>query len=185
MSILNLLFLVTMPLAKSEYISEVWKDGIFDNKVLFCTGGAGTICSAQVRAMVHLGANACILGRSKEKTEAMAKDIETARKGARVLGLSVDVRRVESLEAAAERCVNELGSIDFVIAGAAGNFLASIDNLSANAFKTVIEIDLIGSYNTLKATLPYLKNSATKHRTNGRDREAGSRCQISIEANKI
>src|SRR3954470_13005603 len=70
-----------MPLPKHEYLSDVWRDGIFgkspcfamlyssirialtaikDNKVVFCTGGAGTICSAQVRAMVHLGANACI-----------------------------------------------------------------------------------------------------------------------------
>ncbi|KAK5689979.1 peroxisomal 2 4-dienoyl-CoA reductase sps19, partial [Elasticomyces elasticus] len=41
-------------------------------------------------------------------------------------------------------------------AGAAGNFLASINQLSVNAFKSVIEIDVIGSFNTLKATLPYL-----------------------------
>jgi peroxisomal 2,4-dienoyl-CoA reductase len=46
-----------------------------ENKVVFCTGGAGTICSAQVRAMVALGANACIIGRNVEKTENMAKDI--------------------------------------------------------------------------------------------------------------
>lgn len=156
-----------MPLQKNDYLSEVWKDGIFNDKVVFCTGGAGSICSAQVRALVHLGANACILGRNKEKTENMAKDIETARKGSKVLGLSVDVRSIESLEAAAERCVKELGSIDFVIAGAAGNFLASIDNLSSNAFRTVMEIDVLGSYNTLKATIPYLKKSAAAHRTDG------------------
>jgi len=87
-----------------------------DNKVVFCTGGAGTICSAQVRALVHLGANACIVGRNVEKTEAMAQDIATARKGARVLGIgSVDVRQAESLQKAVERCVKELGSVDFVM----------------------------------------------------------------------
>ena len=51
-----------------------------------------------------------------------------------------------------------------VSAGAAGNFLASINQLSANAFKSVIDIDILGSYNTLKATLPYLVESAKKHR---------------------
>jgi len=51
-----------------------------------------------------------------------------------------------------------------VSAGAAGNFLASINQLSANAFKSVIDIDVLGSYNTLKATLPYLVESAKKHR---------------------
>lgn len=87
-----------------------------DNKVVFCTGGAGTICSAQVRAMVHLGANACIIGRNVEKTENMAKDIATARKGSKVIGLGgVDVRKPEALAQAAETCARELGAIDFVM----------------------------------------------------------------------
>ncbi|KAI9845710.1 MAG: hypothetical protein M1837_004543 [Sclerophora amabilis] len=157
-----------MPVSKNEYLSEVWKDGIFDNKVVFCTGGAGTICSAQVRAMVHLGADACIVGRNVEKTERMAQDIATARKGARVIGIgSVDVRKVESLQDSVETCVKELGAIDYVIAGAAGNFLAPISQLSSNAFKSVMDIDVLGSYNTLKATLPHLYDSAAKHRTDG------------------
>lgn len=154
-----------MPLAKNEYMSDVWKDGIFNNKVVFCTGGAGTICSAQVRALVHLGANACIIGRNVEKTERVAQEMTTIRPGAKVIGIgAVDVRKFDDLKAAAERCVKELGSIDFVIAGAAGNFLASIEQLSINAFKTVMDIDIIGSYNTLKATLPYLVESGSKHK---------------------
>jgi 2,4-dienoyl-CoA reductase [(3E)-enoyl-CoA-producing], peroxisomal len=121
-----------MPVPKHEYLSEVWKDGIFGivmlsfdqfvsnirsaNKVVFCTGGAGSICSAQVRAMVHLGANACIIGRNVEKTESTAKDMETCRPGARVIGIgAVDVRNPQSLEEAADRCVKELGGIDFVM----------------------------------------------------------------------
>lgn len=105
-----------MPLDRYQYLSNVWRDGIFDNKVVFCTGGAGSICSAQVRAMVHLGANACIVGRNVEKTESMAKDIATARKGAKVIGIgAVDVRKPELLQSAADRCVKELGSIDFVM----------------------------------------------------------------------
>ncbi|OJJ85410.1 SDR family oxidoreductase [Aspergillus glaucus CBS 516.65] len=151
--------------SKLDYISDTWKDGLFANKVVFCTGGAGTICSAQVRALVHLGANACIIGRNVEKTERVAKDIATVRPGAKVIGVgAVDVRKLESLNDAVARCVEEFGGIDFVIAGAAGNFLASINQLSANAFKSVIDIDVLGSYNTLKATLPYLVESAKKHR---------------------
>jgi peroxisomal 2,4-dienoyl-CoA reductase len=119
--------------------------------------------------MVALGANACIIGRNVEKTENMAKDIATARQGAKVIGIgAVDVRKPELLQQAADRCAKELGSIDFVIAGAAGNFLATIDQISPNAMKSVIDIDVLGSYNTVKATLPYLVESAGKHRTDGK-----------------
>jgi peroxisomal 2,4-dienoyl-CoA reductase len=46
----------------------------------------------------------------------MAKDIATARSGAKVIGIgAVDVRSIESLEAAAQRCAKELGGIDFVM----------------------------------------------------------------------
>ncbi|KAF4313192.1 putative sporulation protein sps19 [Botryosphaeria dothidea] len=159
-----------MPVPKHEYhptddLLEYYHEA---NKVIFCTGGAGSICSAQVRALVHLGANAAIIGRSIEKTQNAAADIATSRPGAKVLGLgAVDVRKPEDLQAAAEKTAKELGSIDFVIAGAAGNFLAPISQLSPNAMKSVIDIDVLGSYNTVKATLPYLLESAAKHRTDG------------------
>ncbi|KAM3076745.1 peroxisomal 2 4-dienoyl-CoA reductase sps19 [Clarireedia jacksonii] len=165
-----------MSIPRAEYLSNVWKDGIFDNKVVFCTGGAGTICSAQVRAMVHLGANACIIGRNVAKTESMAKSIETARAGSKVIGIgNVDVRNIQSLESAVERCVKELGGIDFVIAGAAGNFIAPLSGLSSNAFRTVLEIDTLGSFNTLKATLPSLLKSASAHPNSPTNPSTGGR----------
>lgn len=65
---------------------------------------------------MHLGANACIVGRNKDKTENMAADIATARKGAKVLGIgAVDVRKMESLEFAVGICVDKLGGIDYVM----------------------------------------------------------------------
>lgn len=52
-------------------------------------------------------------------------------------------------------------------AGAAGNFLAPINQLSTNAFKSVMDIDVLGSYNTLKATLPHIVSSAISHKSDG------------------
>ena len=102
--------------SRETYLSPIWRDGIFDGKVLFCTGGAGTICSAQVRALVHLGANAAIVGRNPEKTQNAAADIATCRPGAKVLALGgVDVRKPEDLQHAADKTAKELGSIDFVM----------------------------------------------------------------------
>ncbi|KAF5638252.1 2 4-dienoyl reductase (NADPH2) [Fusarium tjaetaba] len=151
-----------MPVPESEYLSPVWRDGIFNGRVIFVTGGAGSICSMQTRALVRLGANACIIGRSVEKTELAAKDIASVREGAKVIGIGgCDVRKIDSLQAAAERCVKELGGIDFVIAGAAGNFVAPIEGLSSNAFKAVMDIDVLGTFNTIKATMPHLLKSST------------------------
>jgi NAD(P)-dependent dehydrogenase (short-subunit alcohol dehydrogenase family) len=53
-----------------------------------------------------------------------------------------------------------------ISAGAAGNFLAPISQLSVSAFKTIVDIDLFGSYITLKATLPHLLKSAELHKVN-------------------
>jgi peroxisomal 2,4-dienoyl-CoA reductase len=87
-----------------------------ENKVVFCTGGAGSICSAQVRALVRLGADACIIGRNAARTEAAAAEMRALRGGARVLGIGgVDVRRYGDLERAVARCVDELGGLDFVM----------------------------------------------------------------------
>lgn len=138
--------------------NSVWKPHLFDGKVVFVTGGAGTICRVQTEALVLLGANAVILGRNPAKTEKAAKEIATLRPGAKVLGIgNCDVRNIENLTAAVDRTVKELGRIDFVIAGAAGNFLSPFTSLSSNAFRTVTEIDLIGAFNTAKATYDQLR----------------------------
>jgi peroxisomal 2,4-dienoyl-CoA reductase len=145
-------------LDQSFLTTSSWKPDLFKGKVVFVTGGAGTICRVQTEALVLLGANAAILGRNVEKTEAAAREISSLRSGAKVLGLgNVDVRDVHSLKAAADKTVAELGRIDYVIAGAAGNFLSDFNHLSSNAFKSVVSIDLLGSYNTVKATFEQLK----------------------------
>ncbi len=48
------------------------------------------------------------------------------------------------------------GPLDIVVSGAAGNFVAPAGQMSANAFKTVVDIDLIGSFNVLRAAYPHL-----------------------------
>lgn len=115
-----------------SFVSGCWAPGVFStspnrphctrqliviagNKVLFCPGGSGDICSAQVKALVHLGANACIVGRNQEKAERVAKEIAATRPGSRVLTCKADVRDLKALEDAAAHCFNELGSIDFVM----------------------------------------------------------------------
>ncbi|RLV84694.1 Peroxisomal 24-dienoyl-CoA reductase SPS19 [Meyerozyma sp. JA9] len=147
-------------LDKSFVTNGVWKEDLFKGKVVFVTGGAGTICRVQVEAMVLLGADAVILGRNVDKTVKVAKEIEQLRGGAKVLGIgNVDVRDVHSIAKAVQETVEKLGRIDYVIAGAAGNFLSDFNHLSSNAFKSVVSIDLLGSFNTIKACFDQLRKN--------------------------
>lgn len=147
-------------LDQSFVTNSAWKPDLFKGKVVFVTGGAGTICRVQTEAMVLLGADAAILGRNVAKTEKAAAEIAALRPNAKVLGLgNVDVRDVKSLAEAVATTVSKLGRIDYVIAGAAGNFLSDFNHLSANAFKTVISIDLLGSFNTVKACFNELRKN--------------------------
>lgn len=137
-----------------------WKPDLFKGKVVFVTGGAGTICRVQTEALVLLGANAAIIGRNEAKTVKAAEEMSQLRSDAKVVGIgNVDVRDVKSLVKAVEQTVEKLGRIDFVIAGAAGNFLSDFNHLSANAFKSVISIDLLGSFNTIKACFEQLRKN--------------------------
>ncbi|KAK6336130.1 hypothetical protein TWF696_001697 [Orbilia brochopaga] len=145
--------------SENELYSNAWAKDIFKGKVVFCTGGAGTICSGQVRALVSLGANAAIVGRREGNTKNVAAEIAKVRPGATVIGFGCDVRDADALVSVVAETVKQLGRIDFLICGAAGNFLSTVEGLSTNAFKTVMDIDLLGSYNTVKACLPELRKT--------------------------
>ena len=144
-----------------SYVEKgAWKQDLFKGKVVFITGGAGSICRVQAEALVLLGANAAIIGRNQDKTEIAAKEIASLRTNSKVIGIgNIDVRKIDNLKQAVDKTVKELGRIDFVIAGAAGNFLCDFNHLSSNAFKSIVDIDLLGSFNTVKATFEQLRTN--------------------------
>jgi 2,4-dienoyl-CoA reductase [(3E)-enoyl-CoA-producing], peroxisomal len=86
---------------------------LVEGKVVFCTGGYGSICSAQVEALVLLGANAAICGRQIDKAQRRAAEIQSLRKGSQVIPVSADVRSITDLENAVAQTVKLLGGIDF------------------------------------------------------------------------
>jgi len=58
-----------------------------------------------------------------------------------------DIRKSEGCAASVKKVVDEFGRIDILVNGAAGNFLASASKLSTNGFRTVMEIDTMGTFN--------------------------------------
>jgi peroxisomal 2,4-dienoyl-CoA reductase len=63
------------------------------------------------------------------------------------------------MAAAVRTTVERFGKLDTLVNGAAGNFLAPAAGLSPNGFKTVIEIDLVGTFNATKAAFEHLQAS--------------------------
>lgn len=123
-------------------------------KVAFVAGGSTGINFEIARQFAAHGAKVAILSRSPEKVDAAVKTLTD--EGYDVLGLPGDVRDFARIEAAFEEAVGKFGKIDVLVSGAAGNFLAPALGMSANAFKTVVDIDLLGTFNVFRASYPYL-----------------------------
>jgi len=104
------------------------------------------------------GADAVIAGRKLERLQQSADELSKAT-GRTCIAAQTDVRQPEQVRAAVAKAIEKFGRIDFVICGAAGNFLAPISGMSENAFRTVLEIDTLGTYNTVKATIDHLRKS--------------------------
>jgi len=138
--------------------SKIFRKDILKDKVAFVTGGGSGICKGMTEAMIRHGAKAVITSRSQERLD---KAVEEMRKktGGEMLAAAADVRKPEEIINVVEKAIERFGKIDILVNGAAGNFLAPAETLSYRAFRTVIEIDLLGTYNTTKACFPYLKRS--------------------------
>jgi NAD(P)-dependent dehydrogenase (short-subunit alcohol dehydrogenase family) len=138
-------------------VTQYFAKDLFKGKTVFVTGGGSGINLGVAKNFAALGANIAICGRTQEKLDAAAVELRTL--GAKVSAVAADVRDIAALEAAFARSRAELGPMDVLVCGAAGNFLVPAEKLSANGFKTVIDIDLIGSFNASRAAFEQLRET--------------------------
>ncbi len=139
---------------------SVFQPGLLQGQTAFITGGSSGINFGIARRYAEHGANVAIVARNPEKLEAARAALATT--GARILALSADVRDIAAMEKAAADTRAAFGAIDIVVAGAAGNFMAPAAQMSANAFAAVVGIDLLGTFNTFRATLPQLRQPGAR-----------------------
>jgi NAD(P)-dependent dehydrogenase (short-subunit alcohol dehydrogenase family) len=95
-----------------------------------------------------------VFSRRPERVEAARAEL--AELGGAVLGFSADVRDFAAIEGVIREVADSWGDIDVLISGAAGNFYAEAAAMSANAFRAVVDIDLLGTFNVLRAAWPHL-----------------------------
>lgn len=134
---------------------DIFAPDLLKGQHAFMTGaGSGINLRIAQRFAAH-GAKVSILGRNLEKAQAAAAAICAA--GGEAQGHSADVRDPAALQAAIDQACEHFGPLDIVVAGAAGNFVAEAGAMSSNGFRTVVEIDLLGTYNTFRAAYPRLR----------------------------
>ncbi|SCW90599.1 hypothetical protein SAMN02927924_03903 [Sphingobium faniae] len=120
------------------------------SRTVFISGGTSGINLGIARAFAARGDKVMVFGRDGGKSQAAA-DLILAETGAKVMAGSADVRDPAAIAALFADATAQLGAPDVVIAGAAGNFMAPAVGISPNGFKTVVDIDLLGTYNVFKA----------------------------------
>lgn len=141
-------------------MSTVFRDHLLAGKTAYITGGSSGICFGIAELFVRQGARVGIQGRNAAKLDEAVKAL-----GPQAAGFAADVRDSEATAAA----LADFGPIDILICGAAGNFPAPVTGMSANGFKSVVDIDLLGTFNTCRAAHELLRKPGA--------------CIISISAN--
>jgi NAD(P)-dependent dehydrogenase (short-subunit alcohol dehydrogenase family) len=134
---------------------DVFSSGLYKGKVVYVAGGTSGINLGIAKGYAEQGAQLVVVGRDLEKAERAADELRAL--GAEAIGLSADVRDPEAVRKTLEQTKQQFAEIDVLISGAAGNFLAPIKKLSPNAFKAVVDIDLLGTYNVFHLGFDYLK----------------------------
>ena len=121
----------------------------------FITGGSSGINLGIAEKLAAHGAKVRINGRKPEKIEAAVEGIRA--KGGTAAGAPADVRDHAALEAQIVASVQEWGPIDILVSGAAGNFPAPAVMISPNGFKSVMDIDVLGTFHAARAAFPHLR----------------------------
>lgn len=134
---------------------DCFVDGCLAGKVAFIAGGSSGINLGIATRFADKGARVMLVSRTEARLANAAQSIVD--RGGTASWAAADVRDPEAVLAALRHCATEFGLIDIVISGAAGNFLAPVTGLSSNGFKTVVDIDLLGTYNVLKHSYEFLR----------------------------
>jgi len=136
-------------------MESIFRDHLLRDRVAVVTGGGSGIGRRMAERFAEHGSKVVLIGRKQEKLDAAATAIAST--GGLAAAEALDVREYDALEAALERSRQRFGEIDILVCGAAGNFPAPVMGMSAHGFKAVVDIDLLGTFNTCRAAYPHLK----------------------------
>ena len=134
---------------------NIFREHLLKDKTAFITGGGSGIGQRMAERFAEHGAKVVLAGRQQEKLDGAASAIRAA--GGTADTAALDVRDYAAVEDALKQAHDRFGAIDILLCAAAGNFPAPVTGMSANGFKAVIDIDLLGTFNTCRAAYPFLR----------------------------
>ncbi|MGA2435012.1 MAG: SDR family oxidoreductase [Bryobacteraceae bacterium] len=136
-------------------MSDIFRERIFAEKTAFITGGGSGIGLRIAEALAAQGASVAINGKHQDVLDRASETI--AGRGGAAAGFAADVREYEAIAAALRAAREKFGKIDVLVCSASGNFPSPAIALSANGFKSVVDIDLLGTFNTCRAAFDHLR----------------------------
>lgn len=127
----------------------------FSGLTVVVIGGTSGINRGIAEAFGQLGAKVAVASRNQDKVDATVAALQA--QGGQGAGFCADVRDFDALQAGLTEVAENWGAIDVLVSGAAGNFPALATQMSPNGFKSVVDIDLLGTYNVMRAAYPHLR----------------------------
>ena len=118
--------------------------GTYDGQTVFVTGGGTGLGKAIAAEFARLGANLVIASRKPEHLEAGQAAIEAI--GAEVLVVGCDIRQPDQVTEAFDAASERFALPDVLINNAAANFPVPAEDMSPNAWRTVVDITLNGTF---------------------------------------
>ncbi len=125
-------------------------------KVALITGAGSGIGEAAAKLFAKEGAKVAALGRSEDELKAVVAEIEEG--GGAAIPVVADISQPEQMEQACQKVVGQWGRLDIVFANAGINGVwAAIEDLTPEEWNKTININLTGTFFTVKYAVPYLK----------------------------
>ena len=114
-------------------------------KSAIVTGSSSGIGRSIAERFAEDGANVVVSSREQDNVDPVAEEINEG-DGGRALAIECDVRDREAVDAMVETTVDEFGGVDVLVNNAGASFMADFEDISENGWKTIVDINLHGTY---------------------------------------